>query len=440
MKIIKVRITVYCCTPNTEYEQGTCFDVFDEYQDICITEEQADYLREVEFSLNIHEEVEFTELRQDLRDIAAQLARPHMNYLRQQYKEIGRDAATIEQHMKNIDYSVRMMLEGDDERYHWAEGHLWVEDGILYRHTRERSNLGEITLVKCLDPQKEIVVSKIADMVERKAFYNCRYLKEVRLPNATSIGAWAFCGCTSLHKVELSDEVVIIQDGTFQNCLMLREFHLPRLTISICENAFYGCTSLDHLVLCDGTVITDEQPSIMPLKFLTIDENAFAYTLLDFLSHNMCYSTYEADMLEQEDDDAEQWDDELISESEGCLSYNDIYKKIPEALERGQTESAKSMFETMADVIYKAELDDEAIFVARIPRFTTPFGIHIDYLTLVFQDDKTPMYFTVEKSGEEFFLVLIRTYHRVPLGSTWRTNEPTMEMVAEKLRETVLRK
>lgn len=443
MKTIKVRITVYYCTPNTEKEQGTDFQIFDEYQDISITEEQANYLREVEFSLNPNEEVEFTVLRQDLRDIAAQLVQPHLDYLRKQYTEIGCDTATFEQQMKNIEYSVRMMLEDDDERYHWEEGHLWVEDGILYRHTRERSNLGEITIVKCLDPKKEIVVSEIADVVGKCAFLDCRYLKEVHLPKATSIGMWAFCGCTSLREVELNDDVVIIQDGTFENCLMLREFHLPRLTVSICENAFYNCINLERLALSDDTVITNKQPHIMPPRRLSIAEDAFAFTPLDFLSRNVCYSGYNDDdekIAEQEDEDEYQWFDDLISEFDGRLSYNDIYKKIPEALGKGQTESAMSMFEAMADVMHQTELDDGDIFVARIPHFTTASGLQIDYLALVIRDDKSPMYFTVEKDGEDYFLDLIRTNSHSTLGLTWRSNEPTMEMVAEKLRETVLKK
>ena len=54
------------------------------------------------------------------------------------------------------------------------------------------------------------------------AFYNCRSLTSVTIPNSvTTIEEWAFCGCDSLTSVAIHDSVTTIRHGAFYECSSL---------------------------------------------------------------------------------------------------------------------------------------------------------------------------------------------------------------------------
>ena len=62
------------------------------------------------------------------------------------------------------------------------------------------------------------------------------------LPKVTSIGNYAFNGCTSLTSIDLPN-VTSIDSSAFRSCTSLTSIDLPNVT-SIGINAFYGCSKL----------------------------------------------------------------------------------------------------------------------------------------------------------------------------------------------------
>ena len=70
--------------------------------------------------------------------------------------------------------------------------------------------------------------------------------------SVTSIGDWAFYGCTSLTSVTIPTSVTSIEAGAFYCCFSLTSIILPNSVISIGEDSFYDCSSLTD-IFCYAT-------------------------------------------------------------------------------------------------------------------------------------------------------------------------------------------
>ena len=80
------------------------------------------------------------------------------------------------------------------------------------------------------------------------AFSGCSKLQSIgELAKCTSVVEWAFYGCTSLEKVDLS-MCTSVGSSAFSDCSSLQSVGNPKLT-SIPDNAFAGCTSLQNIDL-----------------------------------------------------------------------------------------------------------------------------------------------------------------------------------------------
>ena len=72
--------------------------------------------------------------------------------------------------------------------------------------------------------------------------------KSTIIPNSvTSIGNYAFYGCSSLTSVEIPNSVTSIGNNAFYGCSSLTSVESPNSVTSIGHYAFYGCSSLNRL-------------------------------------------------------------------------------------------------------------------------------------------------------------------------------------------------
>ena len=80
------------------------------------------------------------------------------------------------------------------------------------------------------------------------AFYGCSSLTSINIPNSvTSIGSYAFDGCSSLTSINIPNSVTSIGDGAFYGCSSLTSINIPDSVTSIGYGAFYGCSSLTSI-------------------------------------------------------------------------------------------------------------------------------------------------------------------------------------------------
>ena len=85
------------------------------------------------------------------------------------------------------------------------------------------------------------------------AFSDCSGLTSVIIPNSvTSIGACAFSGCSGLTSVTIPNGVTSIEYATFKNCSSLTSVTIGNSVSSIGQDAFYGCRGMTSLTIPDG--------------------------------------------------------------------------------------------------------------------------------------------------------------------------------------------
>ena len=81
------------------------------------------------------------------------------------------------------------------------------------------------------------------------AFSGCTGLTSVTIPNSvTSIGGSAFYGCTGLTSVTIPDSVISIGGSAFYGCTGLTSVTIPDSVTNIGNNAFHGCTGLTEIL------------------------------------------------------------------------------------------------------------------------------------------------------------------------------------------------
>ena len=113
-------------------------------------------------------------------------------------------------------------------------------DGVLYNK--------DGTILICYPAGKKdtsFTIPNSVTSIGNYAFYGCTSLTSVEIPSSvTSIESWAFCYCTSLKSVEIPSSVTTIGEAAFEDCTSLESITIPSSVTSIEYWAFLGCTSL----------------------------------------------------------------------------------------------------------------------------------------------------------------------------------------------------
>ncbi len=82
------------------------------------------------------------------------------------------------------------------------------------------------------------------------AFYGCSGLNSVTIPNSvTSIGDYAFRSCSGLTSVTIPNSVTSIGDYAFRSCSGLTSITIPNSVTSIGSSAFSGCSGLTSVTI-----------------------------------------------------------------------------------------------------------------------------------------------------------------------------------------------
>ena len=97
-----------------------------------------------------------------------------------------------------------------------------------------------------------------------------KHIRSVRIAlGITSIAAWTFCDCSSLHSIHLPYSVTTIGEYAFHSCSSLSSITIPDGVTSIGSSAFSGCSSLKTISVPAGLDLFGyrERPFFEPAEF-----------------------------------------------------------------------------------------------------------------------------------------------------------------------------
>ena len=107
----------------------------------------------------------------------------------------------------------------------------------------------------CSDDILELVVEAGVSSIGEYAFAGCTWLQKVHLPDRFArIGFGAFMGCTNLTEINFPNDLLQVEEFTFWDCTSLRSVTLGACVNEIKGSAFYGCTGLQEIWIPESVV------------------------------------------------------------------------------------------------------------------------------------------------------------------------------------------
>ncbi len=148
-------------------------------------------------------------------------------------------------------------LAGDN--YSSLPGVVTIPETVSYNGTvYSVTSIGVYAFYGC-SSFTQVTIGENVTSIGDGAFYECFFLAQVTIPNSvTSIGWRAFSGCSSLTQVTIPESVTSIGDYAFRNCSSLTQVTIPESVTSIGDGVFYDCSSLTQVTIPESVTSIGE--------------------------------------------------------------------------------------------------------------------------------------------------------------------------------------
>lgn len=148
------------------------------------------------------------------------------------------------------------------------------------------TSIGDYAFIGCTN-LSDVTISDSVTSIGKYAFSGCRGLISAAIPDSvSSLGTWAFAYCSNLTDVTIGKSVASIGANTFIDCTSLMSVTIPNAVTSIDNQAFNNCSALTSVTIGDGVTSIGNQvfwkcTSLTSLtignKVTSIGEAAFTY-------------------------------------------------------------------------------------------------------------------------------------------------------------------
>ena len=160
----------------------------------------------------------------------------------------------------------------------------------MQTYGKGKARRGEYTGMTDIDGL--IIIDGDAESVGRYAFAHSNVRKVVI--DAPIVEKGAFYNCKYLEEVVFSDNVIKIEEEAFYKCTALTRANISRNLVMIGKSAFAGCTSLEKLVLYDKLRESGECAFTSCDSLVSLKVSESLHRIANYAFSN-CLNLYEVD-------------------------------------------------------------------------------------------------------------------------------------------------
>ena len=116
-----------------------------------------------------------------------------------------------------------------------------IEDGI--------TSIGSFAFSGCTNLTSVTIPDSVTS-IGNSAFWCCTYLSSITIPNSvTLIGDRAFCNCENITNITIPNEITYVGSEAFYGCEKITEVTIPNSVTSIYDSTFAYCTNLINVTI-----------------------------------------------------------------------------------------------------------------------------------------------------------------------------------------------
>ncbi len=172
------------------------------------------------------------------------------------------DGVTIYYNYINNGTELAVTYQGSDYNSYSNEyqGNVVIPEEVTYMNrTRKVTSIGHYAFLGCSGLTSVTIPNSVTSIGEY-AFCGCSGLTSVTIPNSvTSIGYYAFSRCSGLTSVTIGNSVTSIGGDAFLYCSGLTSITIPNSVTSIGSSAFYGCSGLTSVTIGNSVTSIGER-------------------------------------------------------------------------------------------------------------------------------------------------------------------------------------
>ncbi len=141
------------------------------------------------------------------------------------------------------------------------------ESGILYenRISEDLEGSHEKILIQCpAGKTGEVTIMSGTTSVGDYAFAGCTFITAVTIPlGVENIGDYAFSGCSAIDSLIMPEGVISVGYYAFSDCTSLTSVHLSSTIVNIDSSVIEGCTSLMDITVAEGNGICKDIDGVL---------------------------------------------------------------------------------------------------------------------------------------------------------------------------------